>query len=270
MRLQKERRTRTVDPLEGVHTEICFVYGRLVHQHWTGVMAVDVIARIDESGLYLPGPLIPIDTVHRLGILHRGVWLHIVSSDAKLLLVRRSMVMATCPGLLSIIGEHHSGRETDEDCAERALREEMPGLVNAFWNVDPELVRPRPRWFLFDYPGGVPRYDRCLISEFVARLPVNASTALAAIHRHHDHEHEHEASEVFFEPLATLWRRLRHEPERFCASELLPLALRDTLSDLDKGTLVEHTRRTQAMAEAFREARVVHGRAHGNPSRKVL
>lgn len=194
-----------------------------------------MLARVNAAGRYQSGPLVNIDTAHRQGILHKGVWLHILSADDALLLTRRAMTMKTCPGLLSIIGEHHNGRESNDDCAGRALSEEMPGLVKAYGPLNVQQLRSRPRWFLFDYPveaDNVPRYDRCLISEYVARLPVNATDALDAIERGHEHEREQEASSIEFVPLDALYKRLHHEPKSFCARELLPLALRDTVADI--------------------------------------
>lgn len=194
----------------------------------------DMVAPIDTDGRYLSGPLVPIDAVHRQAMPHRGVWLHVLASDDALLLVRRSPSMVTCAGTLSIVGEHHSGRESDDECAARALREELPGLVSAFGvkQLDMVPLRPRPRWFLFDYGPPRPRADRCLISEYVVRLPSNTSAALAAIRAGREREEEHEASELFFEPLPRLWRRLRDEPQAFCAPELLPRCLQDTVADL--------------------------------------
>ena len=92
--------------------------------------------------------------------------------------------MATCPGALSIVGEHHQGAEEDEKCAARAIVEELPGLQPLMRNrrMQLHLLRKRPRWFLFDYPLGpspsaTPRYDRCLIAEYVLRLEANATEA---------------------------------------------------------------------------------------------
>eukprot|EP00322_Chrysochromulina_rotalis_P019864 CAMPEP_0115832720 /NCGR_PEP_ID=MMETSP0287-20121206/2804_1 /TAXON_ID=412157 /ORGANISM="Chrysochromulina rotalis, Strain UIO044" /LENGTH=195 /DNA_ID=CAMNT_0003286115 /DNA_START=137 /DNA_END=724 /DNA_ORIENTATION=+ len=159
--------------------------------------------------------------------------------------------MATCAGKRSIIGEHHNGRETDGACASRAIREELPGLAQVFDSLTPFPLRARPRWFLFDYPpvsGGAPRYDRCLISEYVLHLPSNASASLAAIRAGRQSESEHEASEITFEPLVRVVRQLHRQRSSFCAHELLPDALFDTIGDLLRHPSLTSTLRTTATA----------------------
>ena len=62
--------------------------------------------------------------------------------------------MVTCPSMVSIIGEHTAGRETDEETAWRALREELPGLLPLVSTQRLAItpLRSAGRWFLFDYP----------------------------------------------------------------------------------------------------------------------
>lgn len=192
------------------------------------------IAPVGQDGGFLRVPPMEIEAAHRAAVPHRGAWLHVLSSDGRILVVRRSLRMKTCAGLLSIIGEHHSGQEADDHCAARAVREELPGL-GTLDGVQMSMLRARPRWFLFDYPAddaGVRRYDRCLITEYVVRLPLNSSQALVALHRGREQEPEHEASQMLFEPLDSFARMLRRRPESICAPELLPRALLDTVFDL--------------------------------------
>ena len=80
----------------------------------------DEIQPIDGRGQHTNVPPLAIDAVHRNGVLHKSLWLHVLSSDSKLLLITRSKGLAACPGRLSIVGEHHTRRETDEHCARRA------------------------------------------------------------------------------------------------------------------------------------------------------
>ena len=199
----------------------------------------DWIAPIGPSGAFLPGGLIPIDAAHRAAVPHRGVWLHVLSSDGSMLLVRRAKTMSTCPGALSIVGEHHQGAEEDEKCAARAIVEELPGLQPLLRSrrMQLHLLRRKPRWFLFDYPlapgpDATPRYDRCLITEYVVRLDANATEALELLDAGRTRELEHETSQVSFEPLGAFARRLVTAPGDVCAPELLPLCLLDSLADV--------------------------------------
>ena len=41
-----------------------------------------------------------------MGIMHKGIWLHVLTTDSALLLLRRAQTMVTCPGGLSLVGEH--------------------------------------------------------------------------------------------------------------------------------------------------------------------
>ena len=182
----------------------------------------ELIAPISPAGLWLETAPLPIDLAHRNAALHKGVWLFIVSADDELLIAQRNAAMATCPGTLTVIGEHHNGRESDAACARRALREELPGLYSLSSSLYP--LRPQPRWFLYDYPplaDGIARRDRCLISEFVVELRANASEALARVKA----RGAPEAAAVTFQSIPDVRRMLRRRPERFCARELYPSCL---------------------------------------------
>ena len=141
----------------------------------------DQIRPINAVGDYIDGR-VDIDDAHRRGVMHKGIWLHVLTSDNKLLLVRRSASMATCAGGLSVVGEHSWLGESDERCARRALREELSGLARAAASAASSLypLRAVPRWFLYDYPDDV-RRDRALVSEWLLSLSINGSEALALL-----------------------------------------------------------------------------------------
>ena len=230
----------------------------------------ELIAPVDTNGSFLTGPVVGIDAAHRSALLHRGVWLHVLSSDGALLLVRRSSTMKTCPNTLSIIGEHHSGRELDDDCAARALKEELPGLA-PLWPTFRRL-RARPRWFLFDYAAAGDRgarFDRCLITEYLVHLSLNQTAALTAIRGSNGNEHELEATEHLFLPMHVVARMLRRAPDQFCAQEHLPHALLDTVADIcflihcgsPLGARAAWRAAIPAMPETFDPSRVVRGAA---------
>ena len=113
------------------------------------VSSVELLQPITTSGEWLSGPAIPIDKAHRTAMAHKGVWLHVTTSDGAILVLRRSQHMATCPDLLSIIGEHHKGIETDSSCAKRAIHEELPALESLSADVlEFQPLRSASRWFL--------------------------------------------------------------------------------------------------------------------------
>ena len=195
------------------------------------------IARISTAdGAYSNDPLMNIDDAHRLAVAHRGVWLFLVLVPfGELLLVRRSVTMATCPDTFSIIGEHHFGREDDDAAAARALREELPGLVHVGSRLTIFTLRDQPRWFLYDYPASSARgarYDRCLIREYVVALEANRTEAVALLAAGREREQEHEAAQWRFEPLDTAARMLQKKARSFCAPELFAPALLDSVGDV--------------------------------------
>ena len=197
----------------------------------------DWVTPIGPDGQFLLNGAIPIDAAHRAALPHRGVWLHVLSADGALLLVRRASTMATCPGLMSIIGELHQHVEDDDICAARAVREELPGLAPLLGTqMSLRPLRPRSRWFLFDYPPATPesaaRYDRCLITEYVAMIDANSTEALRLLTAGREGELEHEASTSKFYPLGEFARWLQQKPAEFCAPELLPAALLDSLASM--------------------------------------
>ena len=146
--------------------------------------------------------------------------------------------MATCPMTFSLVGEHSQGIEQDEDTADRGLREELPGFMSLKMTgrISIHRIRKKPRWFLYDYPvadaSAAPRYDRCLMSEYLFRLRANATEALDLINGGRDRELEHEMNMSRFEPFGEVARRLSQSPDRWCAPELFPYAILDSLADI--------------------------------------
>jgi hypothetical protein len=179
-----------------------------------------------NDGSFVDGPSVPIDAAHRRAVAHKGVWLHVVTADdGGVLVLRRSKRMVTCPGLLSIIGEHHKGREDDEGCAHRAMHEELPALERLpAHTVELVRLREKPRWFLYDYPDGS-RRDRALIVEYVVVLrSMNRSVAAARLLRTPSSElgtsggfeQEAEAGSQTFESLGHFHKTLERDPGHFC------------------------------------------------------
>lgn len=197
--------------------------------------AEPMIRPITTSGEYTTERPRAIDDVHHRAVLHKGIWLHVLTADNWLLLIRRSASMVTCPGGLSIVGEHSTADETDEHCVRRAVTEELPAFRSSAGSELMHPLRPIPRWFLYDYPDGT-RRDRSLISEWLFRLELNSSVANAQLRkplRTGAGAHaEVEASEMRFVPIAEYASRLVDAPQTFCAPGLLPASLIDSVSDI--------------------------------------
>ena len=86
---------------------------------------------IDARGAYT-GPVLSNDDVHKQGVRHKAMWLHVLSSDSQLLLHRLPSAASTC-----IVRSEHVRKETDEHCARRAIREELC-----------RNQAPRPNWIM--------------------------------------------------------------------------------------------------------------------------
>jgi len=197
------------------------------------------VQSIDMSGAYTQQPQLAIDDVHRSGVMHKSLWLHVMSSDHQLLMMRRAAGAVQCPDRLSILGEHHVRKETDEHCARRTMRQELPALLrSSIRSLQP--LRPKPRWFLYEEADGA-RHDRSLVSEWVLQLALNSTEAAALIMRHQGPVEDEGAgveggdgppSETHFLPIDTFSRQLSKQASSFCAPGLLPAALVDSLSDI--------------------------------------
>lgn len=174
--------------------------------------------------------------------MHKSLWLHVMSSDHQLLMMRRSAGSEQCPGRLSILGEHHVRKETDEHCARRTMRQELPALLrSSIRSLQP--LRPKPRWFLYEEADDA-RHDRSLVSEWVLQLALNSTEAAALIMKHQGPVEDEAAgvnggegvpSETHFLPIDTFSRQLSKSSfgtSSFCAPGLLPAALVDSVSDI--------------------------------------
>ena len=79
---------------------------------------------IDPSQLLQRG-VYSIDTAHRQGALHTGHCLFLMDANEKLLFLKRSSQVVTCPDTWSILGEHSIAGEESIEAVTRALQEEL-------------------------------------------------------------------------------------------------------------------------------------------------
>lgn len=69
--------------------------------------------------------LYSIDSVHRQGLIHIGSWIWIEDIQGKVLVLKRSPTLVTCPNSYSLVGEHASRFEQPNATWLRAIREEL-------------------------------------------------------------------------------------------------------------------------------------------------
>ncbi|KAI2511718.1 hypothetical protein MHU86_2612 [Fragilaria crotonensis] len=77
------------------------------------------------ADLTLRSTLYSIDTAHRQGLIHVGTWIWIEDVDGKVLVLKRSPHLVTCPNSYSLVGEHAKGFEDPNETWRRAIREEL-------------------------------------------------------------------------------------------------------------------------------------------------
>ena len=78
-----------------------------------------------------------VDTVHRNGLLHRGVWIILLDNKKKhILFTRRSNNTVTCKNSWTILGEHTKIKETYIEAAIRGMKEELELDQSDFKSID--------------------------------------------------------------------------------------------------------------------------------------
>jgi ADP-ribose pyrophosphatase YjhB (NUDIX family) len=92
---------------------------------------------LDDANLQSTGNIIPIGNAHGAGLLHRGLWLAVLrqrnndnskqqqQQQYEIFLLKRAPSLKTCPGAWGLVGEHSNSRESWEETAHRAMREQL-------------------------------------------------------------------------------------------------------------------------------------------------
>lgn len=113
--------------------------------------------------------MVGIDEAHRSGHVHFGVWIFIVDSSQKVLLLKRGPELVTCPNSWGLLGEHASYKENPIDdwhsILHRAVKEEMgPNIFTQNDFVYREAALSKyPVYYIRDYgPVNDNRIDRQL------------------------------------------------------------------------------------------------------------
>ncbi|KAL3945062.1 MAG: hypothetical protein SGBAC_000853 [Bacillariaceae sp.] len=162
----------------------------------------------------------PIDTIHKLGYLHTGAWMVVLDTnatvqDAKILMLKRSADVVTCPNFWSLLGEHSNRDEKPNDFAIRGMREELgerfyDQFIQTGGKIKPLL--DQPIFFKRDYnTSRGKRMDRQI--NYIFTIEMN--TAANVLKRLYNVDKE--AAEVAWVTKTEIMRWLTETPtERFC------------------------------------------------------
>ena len=93
---------------------------------------------INPSSDVRPKGFLPIDRIHREGKIHQGSWMFVIDTEIskmgrtngeninpKILLLKRSKELVTCPNTWSLVGEHTFRDEEPIETARRGIMEEL-------------------------------------------------------------------------------------------------------------------------------------------------
>jgi len=112
-----------------------------------------------------------IDAAHRKGILHTGGILYIMDASDKILVMKRSRSVVTCPDTWSILGEHSIVGEDANDLPARALAEEL-GLSVTSLDITIQNLTAFPLYYIRYYGArNGNRIDRQLTHIWFVKLP---------------------------------------------------------------------------------------------------
>lgn len=85
----------------------------------------------EDDELTTTGKIVSINTAHKQGLLHRGIWVAVLRRNKRMeghheiLLLRRAATLKTCPNAWGLCGEHSDPGEEWADTARRAIQEEL-------------------------------------------------------------------------------------------------------------------------------------------------
>lgn len=124
----------------------------LFYLYCRGLGDIEVVD-MSENGLPSNDPhdIIGIDSAHLRAKRHRGCWIFVVNEYHQFLFVKRKENAKTCPSTWSVIGEHTHPGESYDNCAKRALKEEISVLK--YNNLVP--MEESPVFFHLDYGARV-------------------------------------------------------------------------------------------------------------------
>lgn len=112
-----------------------------------------------------------IDAAHKKGFLHTGAVLFVTDSSGKILVMKRSASVVTCPNTWSIVGEHSIAGEDSNYTPIRALKEEL-GLSISEHYAQIQNMTDFPLYYIRHYGArNGNRIDRQLTYMWLVTLP---------------------------------------------------------------------------------------------------
>ena len=105
------------------------LYSYAGKSNWSHFEPTDNLMELQDSALLSTQQAVQIDRTHRLGLLHRGLWLAVTRVAAEgqkqVLMLKRGPQLVTCPGAWGFVGEHLEPAESWSAAAQRAAKEEL-------------------------------------------------------------------------------------------------------------------------------------------------
>ena len=96
--------------------------------------------------------LLPLDTIHREALLHRGVWMMLVDTDDRMLVLKRGAQLVTCPNAWTLVGEHQKDRESSQETMLRGIQEELGSfLLGHIQRIHPLVPDDDPLLYYREY-----------------------------------------------------------------------------------------------------------------------
>ena len=112
-----------------------------------------------------------IDQTHRQNHYHTGVWIHLLDSTGRnMLLLKRGPQLVTCPNQWTLIGEHTLLDESSLETVQRGLVEEAWGGSNASYTTVVDFIRNMTAYPIYYFRDYGDRQDRQLTYLYEVKL----------------------------------------------------------------------------------------------------
>jgi ADP-ribose pyrophosphatase YjhB (NUDIX family) len=188
-----------------------------------------------------------VSDAHGRGLLHRGVWAYVFTTDEEIVLQRRTSHDAECPNRWMVLTGHPGPREKPATAAARVIHQELNVPVD-YLNFE-VIDEPTRKLFVFDKRSDIEIAHAINSHNFdptgTGHLHVDNEILWQLLYTHlqdplHGLEKESPQKHIAgaeFVPLAKVWQMLQTSRE-FCTTEHAKTVYR-SLVHLCRGTLSE-------------------------------